>query len=341
VIEDPEDPSVIGLRIALAWPGASLVGEPTPLTGGFWAAMYRLRLEGQPRAVPSDLVFRMAPDTAMGAKEVAVQQSVAELGFPTPSVRLSGRADDDLAGTWSVMDFAAGTPPLGDLNGLNALRRAPRLLTRIPSDLATAMAGLHGLDPDPVSSAVEAAAPGVAWRVGELFEQFETGAEALGRRDLVCAVRALADRQPVAGTTVICHGDLHPFNLLVDERGPVTVIDWTAAIRAAPAYDLAFTALLLANPPLDAPRPLNTVIRSVGARMARAFIARYRALCPHSDLGTLDWYRALHGARILIDAASQEACHGPGVGRHPFASLVPAATAAVNAATGSPIISQT
>jgi aminoglycoside phosphotransferase (APT) family kinase protein len=332
---------VIGVRLALAWPGTSMVGDPTPLTGGFWAAMYRLRLEGQPRDVPSDLVYRMAPDTAMGAKEIAVQQAVAELGFPTPRVRLSGPADDNLAGTWSVMDFAAGTPPLGDLNGLTALRRAPRLLTRIPVDLATAMAGLHGLDPRPVGSAVEAAAPSVAWRVEELFEHLEAGSEALGRPDLVDAVRALVDSRPDEGITVVCHGDLHPFNLLVDDDGRVTVIDWTAAIRAAPVYDLAFTALLLANPPLEAPRPFSTAIRLVGARVAGAFIARYRALCPHSDLGTLDWYMALHGVRILIEAASQEARHGAGVSRHPFASLVPAASAAVNAATGSPISSQT
>jgi aminoglycoside phosphotransferase (APT) family kinase protein len=334
------DSLVIGRRLARAWPGTTLEGNPTPLKGGFWASMYRLHLAGQPPAVPSDVVFRLAPDAAMGAKELAVQQAVADLGYPTPQVRLTGPPDDDFAGTWSVMDFAGGNPPLSDLNGLTALRRARRLLSRIPVDLATATADLHCLDPEPVSSAVEAAAPTVAWRVKELFEHFEAGAEALGRRDLVDAVRALADTQPIEGATVVCHGDLHPFNLLIEGRGRVTVIDWTAAIRAAPAYDIAFTAMLLANPPLDAPRPLNTVIRSLGAGMASSFIARYRALCPQSDLGTLDWYRALHGVRILIEVASQEAQHGPGVSRHPFASLVPAATAAVYAAIRSPIISQ-
>lgn len=316
------------------------MGDPTPLTGGFWASMYRLHLAGQPPAVPSDVVFRVAPDAALGVKELTVQQAVADLGYPTPHLRLTGPAAEDLAGTWSVMDFAAGTPPLGDLNGLTALRRAPRLLTRVPAQLATAMAGLHALDPEPVSVAVEAAAPSVAWRVEDLFEHFEAGAEALGRADLVDAVRALANCRPDEGTTVICHGDLHPFNLLVDDLDTVRVIDWTAAIRAAPAYDLAFTTMLLATPPLDAPRPLDAVIRLVGGRVARAFIARYRALSPHSDLGGLDWYQALHGTRILIEAASQEARHGPGGSGHPFGALVPAATAAVNAVTGSPVTTE-
>ena len=43
--------------------------------------MYRLHLEGQPEDVPSDVVFRIAPDVAMGAKELVVQQTVAEHGL--------------------------------------------------------------------------------------------------------------------------------------------------------------------------------------------------------------------------------------------------------------------
>ena len=28
----------------------------------------------------------------------------------------------------------------------------------------------------------------------------------------------------------ICHGDLHPFNVLVDDRGQTTVLDWSAEV---------------------------------------------------------------------------------------------------------------
>lgn len=136
---------------------------------------------------------------------------------------------------------------------------------------------------------------------------------------------------------MICHGDLHPFNLLVVDDGDVTVIDWTAAIRAEPAYDVAFTAMLLGNPPLDAPGPLGAVIHWVGGRLARRFVNRYRTIAPANDLGALDWYRALHGTRILIEVASLEAKHGPGVGGHPFGTLIPAATKALSAITGTVI----
>jgi aminoglycoside phosphotransferase (APT) family kinase protein len=136
---------------------------------------------------------------------------------------------------------------------------------------------------------------------------------------------------------VICHGDLHPFNLLVEESGDVVVVDWTAAVRAEPAYDVAFTAMLLAHPPLDAPGPLQPIIRWVGWRLARRFVTRYRALAVRDDLGALDWYRALHGTRILLEAASLDARDGPSAGRHPFHALVPVAVAAVSAVTGTPI----
>lgn len=310
------------------------MADPIALAGGFWASMYRLRLAGQPEGVPDDVVFRVAPDAAMGAKELAVQRTVAELGFPTPRVHLAGRAADDLDGTWSVMDFATGSPPLGDLSGLAALRRAPGLLTRLPRQLAAAMAALHALDPEPVTAAIEAAAPSVAWRLDDLLDHFEAAAQSLARPDLVTAVQTLADGRPTAGRTVICHGDLHPFNLLVDDHGHTTVLDWTGALRAEPAYDVAFTAMLLANPPLTATRPLGAVIGRVGRVLSRRFIATYRTMAPDQGLAALDWYQALHGARILIDGASQEARHGSDPAGHPFGALKPAAEAAVRSITG-------
>jgi aminoglycoside phosphotransferase (APT) family kinase protein len=331
---------LISARIAEAWPGTTLATEPAPLTGGFWASMYRLRLVGQPPPVPTDVVLRIAPDAAMGAKELAVQRTVADLGFSTPKVRLTGPTDAELGGTWSVVDFAPGIPPLADLNGIGALRHAPGLFARLPGQLAGPMAALHALDPEPVSKAVVDAAPTVAWRVDDLVEHFQVAAEMLGRPDLATAVRVLADSRPPEGKTVICHGDLHPFNLLVRDNGDITVVDWTGAIRAEPAFDVAFTAMLVANPPLDAPGPLAAVIRWVGSHLARRFVARYRAVTPDHDLRALDWYRALHGTRILLEAASLEARHGPGAGGHPFGALMPAAASALRAVTGAPITTQ-
>lgn len=307
------------------WPGTSLAADPVPLAGGFWASMHRLSVIGQPPGIPSTLVFRVAPDGPMGAKELAVQRSVAALGFATPEVRLAGDAQ---AGTWSIMDFAAGAPPLQGLDGVAALRRGPSILRRLPGQLVGPLAHLHALDPTTVTRAVTAEAPSVAWTVEELLDRFVVAAEALGDADLSAMVGRLARSRPTAGQSVVCHGDYHPFNLLIGDDGAATVLDWTGAILADPAFDLAFTTLLLENPPLHAPSALRPPIAAVGRRLAKSFLEGYRTAAPGAALESLDWYRGLHGARILIEITSMRS-RDPGAQGHPFFALRPAAEAAV------------
>jgi aminoglycoside phosphotransferase (APT) family kinase protein len=299
--------------------------------------MYRIHLRSQPHAVPAELVFRIAPDSSMGAKEAAVQRTVADMKYPTPAVRLVGGVDADLGGLWSVMDFARGSSPLDNLDGVAALRRAPGLFARLPRQLAESMSALHALDPDRVTAAVANDAPTVAWSVDDLLVHYEEAADVLGRGDLVVAIGALRRERMREGREVICHGDLHPFNLLVDEQDAVTVVDWTASVRAEPAYDIAFTALLLRNPPLAASGLLGVTVRFIGARLAGNFVARYRRLAPQHGLDQMRWYEALHGVRLLLQAETLEARDGPIDGGHPFAALVPAGTAALQTVTGTPI----
>ena len=133
---------------------------------------------------------------------------------------------------------------------------------------------------------------------------------------------------------MICHGDLHPFNLLVQDNGTVTVIDWTAAVLAEPAFDVAFTSMLLANPPLDASGAIGAIVGFAGRRLANRFIGAYREAAPHHNLANIDWYRALHGTRMLLEVASLQARNADGAAHHPFTALAPAAIAAIAAATG-------
>lgn len=315
--------------LAALWPSARLTADPEPLTGGFWASMCRLRVAGQPADVPGDLVLRIAPDAVMAAKETAVQRSLAETGFPTPRVRASGSGEEGLGGAWALMDLAHGASPLSGLDGAAALARAPRLFRRLPDLLAGPMARLHAVDPVPVGRAVAGAAPDAAWSVDALLGHFEAGARALGDAALLRDVRIVGDRRPAEGATVICHGDLHPFNLLVDD-GHVTVLDWTASIRAEPAYDLAFTSFLLAHPPLRASRVMARVVDRAGRSLARRFLARYRGLSTQPEIGSVEWYGAAHGLRVLLESAAI----GGRLDGHPFSMLQGAALDAVRRISG-------
>lgn len=311
------------------WPDAT-VGEPVPLSGGFWADMYRVPLTGQPAGAPSEVVVRFAPHRSMGAKEAEVQRAIAAGGFPTPRVWLSG-ADDAGGGWWSVMDFVAGAPLLAGLDGVAALRRAPSLLRTLPVQLADAAARLHRLDPAPVTDAVQAAAPEVAWSTAGVLDQLRAGADTVGRSDVVAALDRLAADQPAASGEVVCHGDLHPFNVMTTDDGLV-VLDWTGALLAHPCFDLAFTELLLANPPLHLPAALAPVGRLAGRLLARRFVAAYARANPMVSLESLGWFRALHSARVLVEAEHARAAHGSTGGGHPFLVVAPAAARHLSAA---------
>lgn len=319
------DPDRVSDRLLSVWPDAS-VGEARVLTGGFWASMFRVAITGQPGGVADEVVVRFAPDASMGAKEAEVQRAVAAAGFPTPALHVS-RPDPETGGWWSVMDYVAGRPLLAGLDGLRVLRHAPSLVRTLPRQLAETMAALHRIDPTPIETAIRAVAPDVALSTGDVIDHLLTGADAAGRADVARALEHLASHISEPQSVVVCHGDFHPFNV-VDAAGRRVVLDWTGAIVADPCYDVAFTEFLLANPPLGLPRPLAKLGRATGGMLARRFVAEYAHINPDVDVARRGWYRALHCARIIIDAGAGH--EGPG---HPWAQLVSPAARELSAAT--------
>ena len=66
--------------------------------------------------------------------------------------------------------------------------------------------------------------------------------------------------------------------------------------------------MLLANPPLNAPKPLRPIINAAARRVANHFITTYCKIGPHPiDAAIFDWYRDLQGCRILTDLAGWRA----------------------------------
>jgi Ser/Thr protein kinase RdoA (MazF antagonist) len=71
----------------------------------------------------------------------------------------------------------------------------------------------------------------------------------------------------------LCHGDLHPGNVIMTAEGP-RLIDWTGTVRAPAAYDLGISHILLtelapeiADDP-ERPRAVNAAVQSEYARLA-------------------------------------------------------------------------
>jgi len=293
------------LRSATGTPGLEYERRPEPMRGGFWAELLSFSLANPPDGWPAELVARLMPDPGAARKETIVQRAVAAAGFPTPFVRAAGGPECGLGRAFMVMDRAAGGSALSGLDGGLTPAAVPRLLRRVPELLAGSMARLHALDPDLVRGELEqvrevpVTVPGLLGALARFADEF-------GRPDLAGAARWLADHPPAPAPDVICHGDLHPFNLLAD-GARVTVLDWSTALLAPRAYDVAFTSLLLSEPPLHVPGWQRPLVRMFGRLLARRFVRGYqRQAATTVGSAELRWHQAVVCLRALVEVAGWE-----------------------------------
>jgi aminoglycoside phosphotransferase (APT) family kinase protein len=323
------------LRSTTGLPDLDYARQPEPMHGGFWAELFSFSLATPPGGWPADLVVRLMPDPRTARKETIVQSAVAAAGFPTPFVRASGGQVCGRA--FMVMDLAAGRPALSGLDGGPTPAAMYRLLRQVPELLAGSMARLHALGPDLVRGELEQVRGVPVTVAGVLSMRAESAAE-FGRPDLVAAARWLTEHPPAPAPDVICHGDLHPFNVLAD-GDQVTVLDWSNAVLAPRAFDLAYTALVLSQPPLRVPSWERPVIRMVGRVMAGRFVHSYRRQTAATvAFSELRWYQAVVCLRALVEVASW--VHQDVVGTHaghPWLVSGPAFARRLAGVTGVPV----
>jgi hypothetical protein len=102
----------------------------------------------------------------------------------------------------------------------------------------------------------------------------------------------------------LCHGDLHPDNVIMTPDGP-RLIDWIGVVRAPAAFDLAISHILLtelapevADDP-ERPRAVNAVMQSEYARQAGMSQAALTA--------TIEPYLPIVRVRVLVGPAGSVA----------------------------------
>jgi aminoglycoside phosphotransferase (APT) family kinase protein len=332
-----EDSLLQVLQATTAMPDLAYAKPPRPLTGGFWAELLAFSLEIPPPEWPGELVARLMPDAGQARKETIIQTAVALSSFPTPAVRASGGPDSGLGRAYMVMDRAPGAPLLSGLTGLGAVVSAAGALRRIPDLLAVSMADLHAQDIRPIRHQLSSVTD-VPVTVAEMLTALRDMADNYERADLAASAGWLLGHPRAPTPDVLCHGDLHPFNLLVADHH-VTVLDWTAALIAPRAYDVAFTSLLLAEPPLILPRALRPVARVIGAGLARRFLAGYQKKAGVTlPAGDIRWHQGVVCLRALVEVAgwTQQGIVDARTG-HPWVVLGPSFADRLSALTGSAV----
>ncbi len=291
------------LREVTATPDLAYRQSPEELRGGFWAELVWFSLAGAPTGWDGELVARLMPEPAIAQKETIVQSAAAVAGVRTPTVRAAGGPDAGLGRAYMIMDRAPGAPLLDGLGGLRMLRAAPRIARQIPDVLASSMAELHAVDPTSVRDQMDSVT-GVARTVAEFVDALRDSAKQRARTDLASVADWLLGHPPATHDDVICHGDLHPFNLLIDTAGHVTVLDWSASLIGPAAYDVAFTSLMVGEPPVQGPKAVQRVVRAAGQWLASRFVRGYEQRTGiQIDPMELEWYQAVVCLRALLEVA--------------------------------------
>ena len=306
--------------------------RPTPMTGGYWAAIYSFELADPPDELRGPLVVRVMPRPDVAEVETIVQRTVANQGYPTPRVVMDG-FDAALGGAFMVMPRVDGVALLEGLGIGRSLWSLPKIVRRVASQLSVASVRLHDLDSQPVvdaleSAGVDIASLGVAGRINEIRAAAEGGP--VGFDDLLVWL----DRgRPSLTPAVVCHGDIHPFNLLMTDDDAYNVLDWTNANVCRRELDVGFTAALLQCAPIAVPYFLKRPLGVVTGALARRFVDTYRRMAP-INLDVVEWFEVLQYGRCLAAVATTSTDDAIVGVTHPFRESAPAMIRQLRTITG-------
>jgi Ser/Thr protein kinase RdoA (MazF antagonist) len=128
-------------------------------------------------------------------------------------------------------------------------------------------------------------------------------AEQVLPRDLAAAAHRRVDELPTGSR--LCHGDLHPGNVLLGPR--LVVIDWENVRAGNPAADVARSVFLLGDSamPDSLPGPMATLAGAIRRAVTRAYLAGYRSVRPLDSAELTAWRLPILAARLAEGIAEE------------------------------------
>ena len=282
------------LRDYLKTPDLEYAEPLTQLKGGFETSIYRFRLNAAPKDVSGSLVLRLYPayyGSGNAVWESVIQTALAGAEYPVARSHGICKDPDVLGGAFFIMDFMPG----------HLMVMEP--FERIPGMLGLAQAELHKMAPEPLMEAMLAA----GFEEQQLYASRRTD-WLVSKSETYPWVREAADwllehTLPDPDEWVVCHGDFHPLNILVQDGVVTGVLDWAGFAIADPALDVGNT-LVLASVPFKhiGPQLGIQVPQEALETFEEPFLAAYQAELP-LDHSRLDYYRVRRCVHALIEGA--------------------------------------
>ncbi len=249
-------------------------------------------------------VLRPGFPDVVGEREARIAALVGAAGVAAPRFMGATRVDGRFGIRYERLDGSSM---------LDRLSQHPREIDRLARRFGELHAAMHAADGTGLPDQ-RAEMRGAIERAGAVLPDAACRA-ALGRLDALPAGSA------------ICHGDMHPGNVLLAAKGPV-VIDWMTASCGDPAGDVARTLYLLRQSGIPAymPRLQRALVALARRRFGSVYLRRYRALRAVGDLEIRAWRLPILAARLgeFIDEErdavlaqiqrelERPAAHGPG-----------------------------
>ncbi|HUH84384.1 MAG TPA: phosphotransferase [Stellaceae bacterium] len=317
------------LQRATQDPTLAYAEAPARMTGGFEAAIFSFRLGVAPPPFAGPLVlrlFRPSRQPQAVRREAAVQNALADITYPAARVVMIETGPSLLGGPFLIMErlpgrqLGFGFEGQGQGRSANGLVRSllglPHGMRRVIAIWCQAQLGLHALPIETFAAALDAAEQ--ARNSFSLDAQYSMMRQwiADARLDgLAPGMEWLLARRPAAAPPAICHGDLHPLNILVVGDTITGVVDWGSVAIADPALDLGTALAITATVPIPAPPALRPILRPILRGLGRAFARAYLRSRP-LDEASLRYFQVYCCLRQLIWVGLGAAAGNPRVGAY-------------------------
>lgn len=102
----------------------------------------------------------------------------------------------------------------------------------------------------------------------------------------------------------VCHGDFHPDNIIMSDRGPI-IIDWNTACAGNPLADVARTSLLLRLGSVPGFMARRRIIEALRGLAHSLYLRRYLKLNGNASVELKAWELPVAAARLNEDISEE------------------------------------
>jgi aminoglycoside phosphotransferase (APT) family kinase protein len=289
----------LGARLAAVL-GAARVTSLTHLSGGASRETWRFEADGR----PSILQRQRAGDERDLAVEIAALRAGHAAGVPTASIVTASTDSNELGAPYMILQHVDGeTTPRKILRD----DEFAEARVALPAQLASALVGIHSLDPATIPGIVDVD------QIERYREVLDTVGEPHPTFEL--AFKWLAENRPPPSARTVVHGDFRLGNVIVGRDGLRAVLDWELVHLGDPMEDLGWMCVKAWR--FGSPLPVAGV-----GEYERLFEAYEAAGGAAIDADVVRWWEVLGTLKWGIMCIMQANAHLSGVARsHELAAI--------------------